>query len=336
MLRSAACFLVLLLVSVTSLAKPALRPFIVDNDMGVDDAMALVYLLKRSNISIEAITIAADGNAHCQPAFENTLGLLQFMHKESIPVACGADKPLAGTHTFPAFVMAIEDQLGETKRLLPAIKQKAPRNAVDLLVKTIAASKEPVTIVALGPLTNIAQAFSAAPAIKQNIKTIYIMGGAVHVPGNLRDANASIANNAAEWNIYIDPLAANQVFSSGVPIVLVGLDVTNQLPINMQFYKQLKRKQHSPEAAYVFAILKNNLNMLRQNVWYFWDPLTAVIADDASIAQIKQQPVRVVLTPEQQSGATIIDNKNGTPVGVVVAADGNKFKNRFLSEIASV
>lgn len=95
----------------------ALRPFIIDTDVGVDDAIAILYLLKYPTIQIKAITISGDGNAHCKPAIRNTLGLLRMMHELAIPVACGQETPLMGNHHFPAKVLDESDTLALLARL---------------------------------------------------------------------------------------------------------------------------------------------------------------------------------------------------------------------------
>ncbi|RUQ90764.1 nucleoside hydrolase [Legionella septentrionalis] len=307
-------------------------PFIVDTDMGVDDAMALLYLLQRPDVELKAVTIASDGNAHCTPALRNTLGLLQMSQRPIIPVACGQETPLLGKHHFPQAVLLESDTLAGTVKLLPKVSTKqSPHTAVDLLIKTVQDASQPVTILAIGPLTNIAQALQKAPEIKRNIRVIYIMGGAIDVPGNIPEVDSASKNHTAEWNFYLDPLAAEIVLAQGLPIVLVPLDVTNQLPIDMGFYNAVKNKHHTPAADYVFSMLQNNIKILRAKEWFFWDPLAAVIASDESIAAFKVQRLKVVLSPEIQSGRTIVDNKAGHSVRVVTGVDAKRFTSIFLN-----
>jgi pyrimidine-specific ribonucleoside hydrolase len=254
------------------------------------------------------------------------------MNKTGIPIACGPNKPLAGNHHYPANVLQESDTLAGTAKLLPAVKSIPPGNAIDLIINTLQQSRQPMTILALGPLTNIALALQKQPAIKNQIKTLYVMGGAVNVSGNLPEVDKTIKNTVAEWNIYIDPLAADKVFKQNIPIVLVSLDVTNQLPIDMVFYQRLKKKHTTPEANYVFALLNNNMKILETHEWYFWDPLAAVIATDESIANFKTYPLKIELTPEERSGATRIDAQ-GNNVSVVIKADADKFKDMLLDQL---
>ncbi len=308
----------------------AQRPFIIDTDVGVDDVVAILYLLQYPQIQIQAITIESDGNAHCQPALNNTLGLLLMMKQPLIPVACGQEKPLSGNHHFPDKILEESDTLAGAAQLLPYSQLNSKFNAVDLMIKTIQNASAPVTILAIGPLTNIAQALQKAPQIKKKIRAIYIMGGAIQTIGNISAIDPKSDNLTAEWNIYIDPLAAQIVLSQKIPVVLVPLDITNQLPIDMNFYNAIKQRHKSPAANFVFVLLKNNINMIHKHYWYFWDPLAAVIASDDSIAHFKTQHIKVILSPEIKSGATVIDPKEKNKVYVVTQVDKKRFEIMLL------
>ena len=322
------CIHLILLYALTTDTTYALRPFIIDTDVGVDDAIAMLYLLQHPEIQIKAITITGDGNAHCKPALRNTLGLLRMMNQPSIPVACGQEKPLMGNHHFPTNVLNESDTLAGADLLLPPPypKRNNRHTAVDLMIKTLQNSSEPVTILAIGPLTNIAQALQKEPQIKNHIRTIYIMGGAIHAAGNIPAVVPTSKNISAEWNIYIDPLAAQIVLNKKIPIVLIPLDITAQLPIDMKFYNTIKKNHQSPAATFVFTLLKNNISMIREHGWYFWDPLAAVISSDESIARFQTQRIKVLLEPEIRSGSTIIDRNNGFNVRVVTYVNKKQFK----------
>lgn len=321
--------LFLLLILSCSQANAA-KPFIIDTDVGVDDAIAILYLLQKPDVQIKAITIASTGNAHCVPAFQNTLGLLKLVNRTNIPVDCGPAKTFGGKNTFPAAVMAEADTLSGAAKLLPKISQQPQQKGIELLIDTIQNSKQPVTILAIGPLTNIAAALQRAPDIKNHIQAIYIMGGAVNVPGNL-SAFGVKTNKKAEWNIYIDPIAASIVFNQNIPIVLVPLDVTNTVPIEMSFYTQLKKNHRSPAANFVYTLMKNNLKLLTEKQWYFWDPLSAAIASDESIATFKFQPLLVSLSPESQIGRTVIDTISGQNIRIAETVDQPRFENLLLN-----
>lgn len=327
MRKSIFCFLIAAFVFSSSYAA---RPFLIDTDMGVDDVIALLYLLKRQDIDIKAITITANASVDCEPGLKNLYGLLKLMNKTNIPVACGPSKPLAGNHHYPVSVVEESNTLAGTAAFLPVTTAITSGNALDLLVDTLQHSSQPVTVLALGPLTNLALALQKKPNIKKKIRQIYMMGGAINVPGNVMAVDKTIKNTAAEWNLYIDPLAADYVFKQAIPLVLVPLDATNRLPIDKAFYERIKRDNSTPEANYIFILLNKNMKILNANEWYFWDPLAAVIATDESIAHFKTYSLKVQLAPESYSGATRIQAQGGNLVRVVTKADANKFKAILL------
>jgi pyrimidine-specific ribonucleoside hydrolase len=197
------------------------RVVVIDTDMAPDDWGAILYLLKRPDVKVKAITVAGTGEAHCAPGVRNVLGLLTLAgYNNKIPVACGRETPLKGNHAFPNdWRQGADNLLGLT---LPKGQNTVSNlDAVELLTSTIQSSSQKVTLLALGPLTNIADAVQSSPSLVDNVEMIYIMGGAINVPGNIAVTGVGIDNQVAEWNIYVDPFAANVVFRSRAPITLV-------------------------------------------------------------------------------------------------------------------
>jgi pyrimidine-specific ribonucleoside hydrolase len=111
---------------------------------------------------------------------------------------------------------------------------------VALLIGIIQVSPQKVHLIVLGPLTNVGELLEAEPGLVMNLEMITVMGGAVQVAGNV-GSSSTIENEAAEWNIYVDPRAAAQVFGSGAPVTLIPLDATNYAPLTMDFYKRLEK-----------------------------------------------------------------------------------------------
>tara|TARA_R110000868_G_scaffold84822_6_gene239000 strand:+ start:74019 stop:75023 length:1005 start_codon:yes stop_codon:yes gene_type:complete len=313
----------------TANAATAKREFIIDTDVGVDDAIAILYLAQQPDIHISAITIEADGNAHCKPAFANVLGLLQLVKQPNIPIACGRAIPLKGDHKFPAAILQESDTLANTPLVKPVIPKQIPP-AKQLLMNTLTTAEYPVSILAIGPLTTIAQVLAEKPRLKNKIRRIYLMGGAVFAPGNVKIVDPKINNTVAEWNIFIDPYAAKQVFRSGVPITMVPLGVTNTVPIDNTFYERIKHDNHTPAANFVYELLALNLDLIKAKEWYFWDPMAAVVASDPSLVTTKTLPISIRLSPASQSGQTFIDRKHGTPIQVSTKIDAKHFKDRLL------
>jgi pyrimidine-specific ribonucleoside hydrolase len=304
------------------------RAFIIDTDMAVDDAIAILYLTQVAEV--KAITVTGTGEAHCKPALKNLAGLLKLVNKK-ISYACGNKHPLRGNHHFINRVRSQADNLLNSADLLKSDAAIPLQSALNLLVETLQHAKQPIDILAIGPLTNIALLLQRHPDLKPTIHRIYIMGGAVHVPGNLPLADPDQKSLVAEWNIYIDPVAADIVFRSGIAITLVPLDVTNTLPITTAFYHKMERKHATPAADYIYQLFTRNQKNLLDNDWFFWDPLAAVIASDNQIAKTKIENLRVILAPEKISGATVVDNKNGIPVSVCLNVNKEQFENRLIN-----
>lgn len=317
----------LLLLSTAVFAK---RSFIIDTDVAPDDQVAILYMLKRSDIDVKAITIANTGEAHCGPAMQNVFALLKLTHYHAIPVACGRDEPLAGSHHFPDWLRKEADEVSSSKKILIKHDQ-----AADVLIKQLQSLPRAIDILAIAPLTNIAEALKKQPQIKNKIHQIYLMGGAINVEGNVNITEKSINNKVAEWNLYIDPTAAHVVLSSGAPITLIPLDVTNQMPIDTKFYHLLSTYQNNPGVNYLYELYHRKEAEIFNHKWYFWDAVASVIANDESIASMKTKKIRIVLSPESESGATVVDNQNGINVRVCFAMDKPKFENILLKTIAS-
>ena len=309
------------------------RPVLIDTDMAADDWMAILYLLNRPEIRVEAITVTGTGEAHCEPGIKNAMSLAALAEQPDIPVSCGRTTPLQGEHAFPAEWRTRVDTLaGLTLPANPA--PVTPQTAVDLLTAKISSMPGEMTILALGPLTNLAEALQANPQLQDSIERIYIMGGAVDVPGNVGASHAGIDNPAAEWNIYVDPHAATIVFQSGAPVTLVPLDATNSVPVTKEFVQRLKKNHTTPEARFVFELLSQPpySDIVQRGGYYFWDTLTAAILTEDSLAAFETRNLTVIEEEGSQSGRTQA-GESGAPVRVAVEAEAERFEQMFLEAL---
>lgn len=307
------------------------RPVIVDTDMAADDWMAILYLLQRPDVNVNAITVTGTGESHCEPGVRNALRLVALAGHPDIPVSCGRTTPLQGSHAFPSDWRANVDALAGIP-LPDNPAPPAPQSAVELLSSTIQSSPDRVTILALGPLTNLAEALQTAPNLKDNIEMVYIMGGAVNVPGNVGASGVGINNKTAEWNMYCDPLAARIVFESGVPITLIPLDATNHVPVTTSFFEHLKNNHLTPEATFVLDVLTRNYDSIRSGGFSFWDPLAAATLADNTLVTFETKTLTVVEEEGPDSGRTQV-NANGVPIRVAVNADSQRFEQLFLDTL---
>ena len=323
------------LATITPHAAPPIpaspRLVIIDTDMGADDWMAILYLLQRTDLSIQAITVSGTGLAHCDPGVQNALGLVALSGHAPIPAACGRETPLTGDHVFPESWRTAADTFMSTGISLPEGQNPASEMAaVALMADTIQAAPKKVTLLVLGPSTNLAELLQTTPAAAGNIERIYMMGGAIHVPGNLGAEHSE--NISAESNIYIDPAAANIVFESGIPLTLAPLDATNQAPITPEFYRRLQASQLTPEARWLYELFTKEQGYFQSSFYYFWDPLAAAILTDENLATYETVSVCVVEDEGPESGQTRI--QSGCPeLRVAISANAARFEQMFLDTL---
>ncbi|MDP8924926.1 MAG: nucleoside hydrolase [Chloroflexota bacterium] len=194
-------------------------PIVFDTDPGHDDALALLLAARVPELKLLAVTCVA-GNQTLEKVVLNARRVMTVANLRDVPVAAGMAGPLLRPlHTAPH---AHGESGLDGYEFPPPEVEVAEEHGVDLMIRTLRKSPEPVTLVPVGPLTNVAMAFLRAPETKQNVSRIVLMGGAAYL-GNVTPA--------AEFNIYVDPEAAQIVFAAGLPVTMVGLDATHQARI---------------------------------------------------------------------------------------------------------
>jgi inosine-uridine nucleoside N-ribohydrolase len=203
-------------------------PILVDCDPGHDDAIALLLALASPELDLLGVTTVA-GNQTLEKTTANALRVLEFAGRADVPVAAGADRPLARELFVAAYVH------GESGLDGPELPEPAgapvDQHAVDFLAERIAGAGRPVTLVPVGPLTNVALLLARHPDAAENLERIVLMGGAV-AEGNVTPA--------AEFNVYVDPEAAWRVFRSSVPVTMIGLDVTHKALMSVAHAERIR------------------------------------------------------------------------------------------------
>lgn len=199
------------------------KKIIIDTDPGIDDSLAVLLALASPELQVEALTVVS-GNCVVETGVSNALSVLELAGAAHIPVASGMGIPL-----IQPLLIAPETH-GEAgigyARLSPPVTPPTRQHAVDLLIEKILAAPGEITLVAIGPLTNVALALRREPKIVSAVHEVILMGGAIRHGGN--------TTPLAEFNVYCDPHAAHIVFHSGLPITLVPLDVTYQVILTQQ------------------------------------------------------------------------------------------------------
>jgi pyrimidine-specific ribonucleoside hydrolase len=191
-------------------------PLVIDTDPGIDDAMAILLALASPEVDLRLVT-TVHGNVDLAQTTENALRVLHLAGRSDVPVAAGARSPLVHPLAERAGHVHGAAGLGGVE-LPPSPASLDPRPAVVALAELLMSSAQPVTVAAIGPLTNIALLLAVYPEAADRIGRLVVMGGSAGAGGNV--------TAAAEFNAWADPEAAQAVFSSAVPTVLVGLDVT--------------------------------------------------------------------------------------------------------------
>lgn len=298
-------------------------PVLIDTDLGADDTLALPFLLREPSLDVAAVTVVGTGLVHCAQGLENLMALLTTLRTAELPISCGRSEPLAGSHAFPDEWRAGADAgygLSLDRRPVSVPTQSAP----EVIQSVAESSPRPITIIALGPMTNLAEAFQANPTLAEHVDRIVAMGGAVDVTGNVDLGSGLIA---AEWNVYADPTAMDIVLRAGVPITLVPLDATNDVPVNADFLARLEADHAAAPADIAYELLSRGALTAIDS---FWDPLAAVVAVDEQVTTLETMPLQVVVDEGPDSGR-LVRSDAGEPIRVATSADRSAFEDRYLS-----
>jgi inosine-uridine nucleoside N-ribohydrolase len=344
-LRAASILILfLLLTSLTNgFAQATPRRVIIDTDPGTDDAMAILLALNSPEFKVEALTVVP-GNVDARQGLENALKILSMAGRCDVLVAGGAQHPLNQKLITAQFW---HGKNGLANVELPASKCKAdPRFGPDLIIEMIHKYPHEITLIPVGPLTNIALAVSKDASIVSLVKDIVIMGGSIS-GGNV--------NGAAEANIYNDPEAAQIVFNAGWIVTMVGSDVGERTLITRKYLAELQ-SSHGPQSDFIARIADFYLNRSEKSGHSgaaMYDPLAVGIALDPTLGTLKEMHVDVETKGEFTRGETVANrmgsNENNVLHGdhyeiegvielkpnarVCLASDADRFLQLFISRI---
>lgn len=285
-------------------------PIIVDDDGSMDGMAAALFFLVHPGYEVIALT-ASNGDCHPSVFVHNLGRLLTLTGRTGIQVAAGQDFPLAGDNAFPDSWR----EFGDDFFGFPLPSQSEPistLSAPTLMVELINNSPEPVALFVSGTHTNLAQALRLDPGIKDKIRWVGVMGGALFVDGNIGSeaGRQGYTNETAEWNIWVDPLAAYEVFASGLPIFLTPLDATDQVTWGKDFSRRWERSKDP--AAKLAGELVTDMNDRFGNYVYVWDLTAAIFADDPTLCVSEKYRVEVVTEQGPDEGRTLaVQDPNG-------------------------
>ncbi len=319
------------------------RPCLIDTDGGVDDALALLFAQHSPELDVIGVTTVA-GNTDVHQATENVLRVLELDGAAHVPVAMGYAAPLEGHLERVTSIHGV-DGLGELHRFkhetgesryAPPTYKPVDTHAVDLIIESAKKDSENLSIVTLGPLTNLAEACRKAPEALRKVDRVVTMGGAFAVPGNMTPV--------AEFNIFADPEAAQIVLHSVLPITLVGLDVTLDVILERGIIEAGHAHIRSAKSQLIADCTELYANFYKEaddiHGFYLHDPLAVGVAIDPSFVKMSHYHVTVECRGQYTRGFTVADRRKrrrvfGQPPNCHVAesVDEDRFVRFFIDHL---
>ena len=308
--RPVSAFPVLLtigLVAVLALPASAAKKIIFDTDPGTDDALALMLALNSPELDVRAITVVP-GNVTAAMGLENALRMVSLANRCDIPVAAGAQHPLFQKLITAEFWHG-KNGLGNIQ--LPPSKCKVDaRFGPDLIIQLVRASPNEITLVPVGPLTNIALAVEKDPSIVPLVKEVILMGGSI-TGGNV--------NAVAEANIYNDPEAAQIVFQAGWPVTMVGLEVGDKALFTRGYLAELAHSR-GPVNDFIVEVAKFMVGLSETfggSGSPMYDPSAVAVAIDRTLVKVQEMHVDVETRGEFTRGETVGNRRGGVERNVL-------------------
>lgn len=305
-------------------------PLILDCDPGHDDAVAILLACASPELEVRGITTVA-GNVPLAKTSINALKICELAGLDRIRVFAGMSRPMVRT------LVTAENVHGKSGLDGPELPAPArtlePQHAVDFIVDELTSATEPVTLIPTGPLTNIAMALVKAPSITSHIKEIVLMGGAI------REGNTT---PAAEFNIYVDPHAAQIVFHSGVPVTMIGLDVTHQalvLPERLERIRKLGSRTAGAVVQLMEFYQRYDRRKYRMPGAPLHDPCAVACVLDRSLFDTKFVNVEVETRSDLTLGRTICDlwgvTERPANAHVGLSIDAERFFDLLIDRLAT-
>ena len=302
---------------------------LIDCDVGVDDAFALILAFHSADLEVKAVT-GVNGNVPLEQVFENIQKVLSLIRPRPKPlIAKGADRPLKGK-TIYAHSVHGKSGLGDAKIELKEGDEwwkifSAP--AHELITEMAQKYPNELTLIATAPLTNLALALQKDLEGMRKLKEVVIMGGAVRTKGNITPY--------AEFNIFSDPLAAKIVFESGLPITLVPLDVTHQVSLTPQWIEEKIKPLRNPFSNFVIEATRYDTmtqKFRNKEAIYLHDPLAVGVVINPDLVTKQRLAIRVEIREGDHYGETLETNE-APKIDVCLGVHAKAFLELFLSAL---
>ena len=301
-------------------------PIIIDADLDLSDLAAIAILLRDPGVDVRAITIAGTGLVHCQGGRLLTRYILDEFGSSDIPFGCGRENGGPDAHTFPDAWRATADA-GFGLDIPPQAESGVPRDAVDVIRQAVDDSPSAPTIVALGPWTNLEDAFAADETLADRLAGVHAMLGTIDAPGNVY-VNGLDGEDHLEWNAYADPSAVSAVLDSDVPVSIVPLDATDDVPVPADLADRLKDDHQAAGADLVYELLVRHPERLEADAGQqLWDELTALAVTDPDL--VSWEDVSVTVGPDGRS----VQDDAGHTVRYAASADRSAVESALLDAL---
>ncbi|MBF8290369.1 MAG: rihA [Chloroflexi bacterium] len=302
------------------------RAILIDTDLGVDDILAIPVLLRDPAVDVRAITVAGTGEVRCGAGTRNLRLLLAAFGALDIPVGCGRQATGQNGREFPfAWRDGADAFYGMDMPPLGVVNGDVP--ATMLIADLIFSSPTPLTIVALGPWTNLADAFAVNPSLVPKIAGIHAMAGAIDVPGNV-EVDGMTPADGVEWNVGADPDAFAAVLALDVLVTLVPLDATKDVPVPADIATRLATDHDAAGADFAYELyLRNPFLSTPGNFW--WDTLAALALTAPDL--VTWEDATVSVTPTGTQAGRIMRMASGRPITFASAADTDRSTEAVLA-----
>ena len=301
------------------------QPVLMDHDGAVDDFLATMLLMTMDDIEVLGVVVTP-ADCYPQPAVSATRKILDLMGGSDIPVA---QSTVRGINAFPylyrrdSFVIDNFPILNQKETIsTPLVEQPGQ----DFMYDVLESASEPVTILATGPLTNIALTLDKSPEIAEKIHQIIWMGGALNVPGNVEKNWEPGQDGSAEWNAYWDPISVARVWDSDIEIIMCSLDITNNVPVNPAFVQKLgKQRQYaiSDLAGICYALV------IPQD-YYAWDVLATSYLGKPEAFELKEVETEIITSGRSQGRTKV--SPGGRKILAMDKVDKDWFYNYILQQ----
>jgi purine nucleosidase len=291
---------------------------LMDHDGGVDDYLSTILLMTMDHIDVLGVVVTP-ADCYIKPAVSATRKILDLMGRHDVPVA---ESDVRGLNPFPrifrrdAFSVDHLPILNERESIRTPLVENTGQA---FMASILGEAPEPVTLLVTGPLTTVAAALDLDPTIEPHIREIIWMGGALQVPGNVDKSLEGGQDGSAEWNVYWDPIAADCIWKTSIPITLCPLDITNLVPITHEFVMRLCRQRRYPLsdlAGMCYALVM-------QQDYFAWDVLTTTYLGKPSIFELREWETEIITRGASQGRTKVVPG--GRPIKALASVDLEKF-----------